>query len=66
MQREGICLYDSKRFTLAKARKLPPSERKRLAQEDFEFWVESANGFYKQFRWGFHEEELSLAAYRLS
>ena len=65
VQREGICLYDSQCFTLAKARKLPPSERKRLAQEDFEFWVESANDFYAQFKWGFHEEKLSLAAFSL-
>ena len=65
VKREGICLYDSKRSTLTKARKLPPGERKQLAQEDFEFWLESASGFHKGFKFYLVQEELALAAFSL-
>lgn len=65
VKREGICLYDNKHFTLAKARKLPSSERQKLAQEDFEFWFKSAEDFYEGFKFYFAREKLALVAFSL-
>jgi len=58
-------LYDGKRFALGEARELSPKDRKYLAEEDFDFWFESAGEFYEQFEWAFHKEKLILAAFSL-
>jgi predicted nucleotidyltransferase len=38
IKKEGVLLFDSGRFELAEPRELTPVERKKLAEEDFEFW----------------------------
>ncbi len=45
IKNEGILLYDSKQFKLARKRKLKPKERREIAQEDFDYWFESSNEF---------------------
>lgn len=39
IKREGILLYDSGRFKLAKLRKPSPQERLQQAKEDFNYWM---------------------------
>ena len=39
IKKEGVLLYDSKKFKLEKAHKLSPEERKQTAQEDFKILV---------------------------
>jgi HEPN domain-containing protein len=46
IKKEGILLYDSKRFQLAKARKLNPGEKKRLAEEDHKLWFPKAKRLF--------------------
>src|SRR6185503_3036306 len=46
IKKEGVLLYDSKRFELAKAQRLSREERKQTAQEDFKYWFNSAKGFF--------------------
>ena len=41
IKKEGILLYDSKTYTLAKPRKLSPEERKQMALEDYEVWMDN-------------------------
>jgi predicted nucleotidyltransferase/HEPN domain-containing protein len=44
---EGIVLYDSKRFTLAKPKTATPAERLKLAEWNFKYWFTSAGGFWQ-------------------
>ncbi|MCB2261629.1 MAG: HEPN domain-containing protein [Candidatus Thiosymbion ectosymbiont of Robbea hypermnestra] len=43
--REGVLLYDSGKFQLAEPIEITPKERKRLAEEDFEYWLDNAKEF---------------------
>ncbi len=65
VKREGICLYDDQRFTLVKARKLNPQDRKHLAQGDFEYWFESAQEFMVDFKHAFKRKSYNNAAFYL-
>jgi uncharacterized protein len=62
---QGIVLYDSKRFALARPKAATPEERRELAQEYFDHWFGSANGFFKMYRFALQEGERSIAAFQL-
>jgi predicted nucleotidyltransferase/HEPN domain-containing protein len=65
IQKEGILLYDSEKFQLKEARELLPAERKKLAQEDFFYWFNNANSYYKQYGLAMKENELLVSAFLL-
>ena len=65
IQREGILLYDSKRFELAKAQKLSAEERQQTAQEDFKYWFKSASEFLAGFKFYFNRRSYRNAAFEL-
>lgn len=44
---EGILLFDSGRYTLAKPKALTADERFALGQRNFDYWFESANEFWR-------------------
>ena len=50
LKKEGLLLYDSGKFKLAKPKKLTPRQRKKLAEEDFEEWFDKAKDFYYHFK----------------
>ena len=63
--KEGVLLYDSKRFELAKAQKLSPEERKQTAQQDFRYWFKGATEFLIDFRNAFERGSYRNAAFYL-
>ncbi|MFQ5632390.1 MAG: HEPN domain-containing protein [bacterium] len=63
--KEGILLYDSKRFELAEPRKLTPAEYKKQAEEYFEEWFETASEFFGYFQTGFEKGQYTSAAFQL-
>ena len=63
--KEGVLLYDSKRFELAKAQKLSPEERKQTAQQDFKYWYRSASEFLATFGFCFKRRSYRNAAFEL-
>jgi uncharacterized protein len=65
IKKEGVLLYDSKRFELAQARKLSPEERKQTAEEDFKYWFKSASEFYKTFEFAVKRRTYTIAAFLL-
>jgi len=65
IKKEGILLYDSKNFELAKAREKATEERQRKAAKAFEFWYKSANLFFDVFRSYFDKDEYKFAAFQL-
>jgi HEPN domain-containing protein len=62
---EGILLYDSKRKQLARKRKLNLEEIKKQAQDYFDSWFESAEGFYRFFEFGLEKNNLKGAVFQL-
>jgi uncharacterized protein len=65
IKKEGVLLYDSKRFKLAKAQKLSSEERKQTAQEDFRNWFNNAKDFKGQFEYAFKRGKYKIAAFEL-
>ena len=65
LKKEGILLYDSKKFKLARRRKLNPAETKRIAQEDFKMWFTSAKEFYDYYEAGLKKRRYKTAAFQL-
>jgi predicted nucleotidyltransferase/HEPN domain-containing protein len=68
--REGILLYDSGKFQLAEPIEISPKERKKLADEDFEYWYGQAEIFIEDFQHNFNKgiqdkKYLSMAAFLL-
>lgn len=65
IKKEGVLLFDSKRFKLAKARKLTAEERKQTAQQDFNYWFRSARDFWAAFEFSFKRRSYRNAAFQL-
>ena len=63
--REGVVLYNSHHFTLAKPKTATPEERKALAEEYFEHWFTSAGQFFSDFKSGVERGWTSKAAFEL-
>ncbi|MEP7126973.1 MAG: HEPN domain-containing protein [Byssovorax sp.] len=63
--REGVVLYNSHRFTLAKPKTATPEERKALAEEYFEHWFTSAGEFFIGYEFMVSRKSWSLAAFNL-
>ena len=45
IKKEGIELYNSGKHKLAMAKKLSPAESKKIAQEDYDMWIEKSERF---------------------
>lgn len=65
IKKEGILLYDSGKYQLSESKELLPEERKKLAQEDFEYWFKNANSYYRQYELAMKENELMISAFLL-
>jgi uncharacterized protein len=65
IQKEGIMLYDAGNTPLAQRRELPPEEKMKMAQEDFDLWFQSAKTFLKGANFYFSEGDLKNAAFEL-
>jgi HEPN domain-containing protein len=50
---------------LKEAKELLPAERKKLAEEDFNYWFSSAKEFFDQFYFSFEKGSYSIAAFFL-
>ena len=62
---EGIILHDSGKCKLSEPKELSPTERQAKAQEEFDHWFESANGFLKGVKFYVNEGELKIAIFQL-
>jgi HEPN domain-containing protein/predicted nucleotidyltransferase len=66
IQKEGYVLYDSGRYTLARPpRELPPDVMLRHAEEYFEEWMESADGFMAGAEFHKSQNRPKIAAFEL-
>ncbi|NBV05937.1 MAG: HEPN domain-containing protein [Proteobacteria bacterium] len=66
IKKEGIILYDSKKFKLAEPRKLMPKERQKIAQDYFESWFTiRAEGFFEGYKFFSSRSLYAIAAFNL-
>lgn len=65
IKKEGILLYDSKKFTLQNPKKLSPKESQQKAQEYYDQWFTSANEFYVTFDFAMSKKWYLKAAFEL-
>jgi HEPN domain-containing protein len=65
LKKEGVLLYDTGEFKLARRRKLNPKERRGMAKGHFDQWFTSAEGFYAQFEYAFTRQDYKIAAFEL-
>jgi len=65
IRKEGVMLYDSSRFKLARRRKLKPAEQQRIAQDHFDHWFTKAKSFFIDFNNAYDREDYNQAAFHL-
>lgn len=65
IKKEGIMLYDTGKFKLARRRKLSFQEIKQQAQEYYEEKYESAFGFFDTAKYNYSKERYKLASFDL-
>ena len=65
IKQEGIVLFDSGKFKLQNPKKLTPKESQQKAQDYFDQWFTSANGFFETYKFNFGEQYYHLAAFQL-
>ncbi len=65
IEREGIVLYDSKKYELRKPIPLSPIKRLKFAREDFTFWFEKACDFYQSSTTNYKKAKYNLAIFEL-
>lgn len=65
IKKEGIVLYDSQKFKLTDPKILTPAESQQKAQDYFDKWFESANGFLDLFEYCLNKPDFHLAAFNL-
>ncbi len=65
IKKEGITLFDSKKYKLANKRKLKPKEKQRIARDHFEEWFRSAIDFFTAFESMMSGERYKNASFQL-
>jgi len=65
IMREGILLHDSEKFELAEPIEIPISERRKLAEADFEYWYGKACRLEKIYNFCLGEKDYNEAAFNL-
>lgn len=61
----GVVLFDTRRFALARPKAATAEERRTIAQEYFDHWFESANGFFDQHTYAVAKGRNNIAAFEL-
>ncbi len=65
IKKEGVLLYETGEFKLARRKKLNPKERRGNAKAHFEEWFTTAKDFYLGFEFYMSKQKLKLAAFQL-
>ncbi len=65
IKREGILLFDTKKYSLKKPKRLSRKEAQEKAQDYFDYWFSSAYGFFSAFQFGMERLDYLNAAFQL-
>lgn len=65
IKKEGILLFTTNRYRLAEKREMSAEEVQAKAQQNFDKWFESADGFFDSFEFAYSRNHLDIAAFQL-
>lgn len=65
VKKEGILLYDSGEFQIAEAKELPWEERRKTAEEDYEYWFARGKRFLMLCKTSIEMDDYPVAAFLL-
>jgi predicted nucleotidyltransferase/HEPN domain-containing protein len=65
IRKEGIELYSTGKYQLNAEKELSAEDRRLKAEEDFEYWFVSANGYLKHYSYALNDADLNIAAFNL-
>ncbi len=65
VKKEGCFLYDSRNYKLAQKQKLKPTDQKRIAQDYYDHWFETAKDFFMQYENAVKYKKNKNAAFQL-
>lgn len=65
IKKEGILLFDTKKYKLARKRKLKQSEKQRIAKDYFGHWFERSESFFKHYGYAMFDKDYKTAAFNL-
>lgn len=65
IKKEGVTLFESKKYKLANKRKLKPKEKQRIARDHFSSWFKSAKTFFSQYENAIKMNDYRNAAFQL-
>lgn len=63
--KEGIMLYDTGKYQLATPQKVKPILELKLAKEEFEYWMERSEKFFKYYSYADRDKDYREAAFML-
>jgi HEPN domain-containing protein/predicted nucleotidyltransferase len=64
--REGIVLYDSGEYKLIEPDNVDPEQQRKIMQTDYEFWMQKAEDFTRDYEYNMKDGVLNNAAFHLS
>ncbi len=65
IKKEGITLYDSGEFKLSESKELNEEKRREIAQDDYEHWINKAEGFLISYEALFSKDRFADSAFHL-
>ncbi len=65
IQKEGVYLFRTNKHRIGAVKMIEPAERKRIAQEHFDKWMESAKEFYDDYESNLNKKRYKKAAFEL-
>ena len=65
IKKEGVILYDSRKYKLARHKKLNPQQRQQRAKENFKKWFRSARSFLSNYEHSCTIPDYRVAAFQL-
>jgi len=65
IKNEGIVLFDSGKLELAEPVEITAEERHQFAQEDFEYWFDTAKDYFKHYQYALNDNSFNKAAFEL-
>jgi len=63
--KEGVLLFDTKKFELTHQKKLTKEEKQKIAQDHFDYWFKRAENFIDTFQLMFSKDQFTDAAFHL-
>ena len=65
IKKEGVLLYDSGEYELSEAKELSKDERRKIAQDDYEYWFNGGNGFLINCNYALQRQDYNTTAFEL-